>query len=157
MTKNDQKWPKMAQNVPKHVQKPSGIIFQNIDFLTIFDDFDLIFGPFWPSFRSFSLFLASEECPKMTKTGPKWPKMSQDMYKNPQGSFLKTSMFDDFWRFFDLYDPFQSFSGLVAFWGGCKNGKKWPKMLIFPKNCRKTHTYCPDYPPKWAQTPRKSC
>ena len=44
VTKNDQKWPKMAQNVPKHVQKPSGIIFENIDFWW----FLAIFRPLWP-------------------------------------------------------------------------------------------------------------
>ena len=44
MPKNDQNWPKMAQNVPKHVQKPSGIIFENIDFWW----FLAIFRPLWP-------------------------------------------------------------------------------------------------------------
>ena len=91
MAKNDQKWPKMAQNGPKHVQKPSGIIFENIDFR----------------------------------------------------------------RFLDLYDPFQSFFGLVAFWGSCQNAKKCPKMPKMPNNCQTTPEYCPDSPPKWTKTPTR--
>ena len=78
-------------------------------------------------------------------------KMPQSMYKNPQGSkhrFL--AIFGDFSTFMT---QFWSFSGQIAFWGGCKKGKKCPKMPKLPKNRRKSHPNCPENPPKWAKTP----
>jgi len=54
------------------------------------------------------------------------------MYKNPQGSFLETSIFDDFWRFFELYDPFQSFpSGSGGVLRGLQKRQEMTKNAIF--------------------------
>jgi hypothetical protein len=63
MPKNAQKCPKMSQNVPKHVQKPSGIIFENIDFWRFFDLYD----PYSVIFGSGRVLGGLQKCQKMPK------------------------------------------------------------------------------------------
>ena len=49
--------------------------------------------------------------------------------------------------------PISVIFGSGAFWGGCKNDKKWQKMTNLPKNLPKKYSTCPYDPPKWAWTP----
>ena len=77
MTKNDQKWPKMTQNDPKHVQKPSGIIFENIDFWRFFD----LLWPISVIFRVRSVFRGGGW---NAKTDENWLKTTKSVKKNTQ-------------------------------------------------------------------------
>jgi len=114
---NAQKCPKMLETVPDHVQKPSGIIFENIDFwrfLAIFDLYDpvLVISGSDRSQKCPKMPKSAQKCPKVPKSAQKCPKVHQSMYKNPQGSkhrFL--AIFGDFSTFMT---QFWSFPGQIG-------------------------------------------
>ena len=136
MPGNAQKWPKMTNICPTYAQEPAGVLLEKVDFHRFLDHFKSQFG-------SFPLFLASKNDQKWPKMAVKLIKMTQNMYKNPQRSYLKTSIFGDFSTF---YDPFQSFSGSGAFLGGWLKRKNWRKLTKNDKKCQKKYPTCPDSP-----------
>ena len=73
------------------------------------------------------------------KNAQKCSKLSQTMYKNPQGSFLKTLIFGDFWRFLTFMTQFWSFPGQI----GQKNAQKCPKMHKSAQTCPNMPQTCP--------------
>ena len=158
MTKNDQIWPKTAkkhlhiahithQNAPKHPE----VVVEKKGFPTFLDALPKIIylepgsGPFQISIW---VILPVENTPKHPKTPqntPKHPKTPQNMYKNPQGPFLEKSTFGDFST---SMTHFRSFSALLGFWGGCQQGRKWPKMTKNDQKRQKSYHNCPDNPEK---------
>ena len=86
----------------------------------------------------------------MPQNAQKCPKMSQNMCKNHQWSFFKTSIFGDFSTFMT---HFRSFSAILGCWRGCKqakNDQKWPNLTKNRKNhlhiAHITHQNAPKHP-----------
>ena len=97
-----------------------------------------------------------QKCSFFLKTAGKHTHIARITHQNGPKHPENRVRFFVFLHFFDILPKminleilghFRSFSTIR---GRCKTCKKCPNMPKLPKNCKKPHTYCPDYPPKWA-------